>query len=98
MLDVVEAKISVIGDEEVGCSSLLLRYLNGQFPVDTQPTERLTVMDKQVFFRNKTLLLHLWEMGSGGLGMDCSHFLPNGWLPPSIIFLFDPFYFLPPSP
>lgn len=54
-------KVVLLGDRGVGKSSIIHRFITGQFEADIQPTVGVDFMSKHVKYNNKTYRIELWD-------------------------------------
>ncbi|MFX0138053.1 MAG: Rab family GTPase [Candidatus Hodarchaeota archaeon] len=59
----IAIKIVVVGDEEVGKTSIILKYVKNRFTEDYKPTLGADFAVKELKFNGKILKLYLWDIG-----------------------------------
>ena len=87
----MEVKVCIIGDTDVGKTSLSMRYCHGDFPESSSPTIGASFLQRRVLVDNTEISLQIWDTaGQGGFRsmVRCLWSLPP---PPSLPSL-------PPSP
>jgi GTPase SAR1 family protein len=56
-----EVKVCVIGDTDVGKTSLSTRYCHGEFPEISTPTIGASFLQRRVTFDNVEISLQIWD-------------------------------------
>jgi len=59
----IAIKIVVVGDEEVGKTSLILKYVKNRFTEDYKPTLGADFAVKELRLNGKIVKLYLWDIG-----------------------------------
>jgi len=57
----LEIKVCIIGDTDVGKSSLAKRYCEGEFPENSTPTIGASFLQKRVVVSGETISLQIWD-------------------------------------
>ncbi|KAH3766012.1 small monomeric GTPase [Pelomyxa schiedti] len=58
----VMLKVAMIGDTEIGKTSLMVRYVNGLYD-DMIPTMGINFMEKKITLRNNRIIFSIWDLG-----------------------------------
>ncbi len=56
-------KVVMVGDPGVGKTSLIMRYVKGFFQHDYKATVGTQIMSKEVYVKNATVKLSIWDIG-----------------------------------
>lgn len=57
----MEIKVCIIGDTDVGKTSLSMRYCHGEFPENSTPTIGASFLQKRVLVDNAEINLQIWD-------------------------------------
>jgi small GTP-binding protein len=57
----MEVKVCIIGDTDVGKTSLSMRYCHGDFPDNTTPTIGASFLQRKVLIDNTEISLQIWD-------------------------------------
>lgn len=60
-MEPIEVKVCIIGDSDVGKTSLSMRYCHGQFPDNSSPTIGASFLQKRVEIDGTELSLQIWD-------------------------------------
>ena len=61
MASPLEIKVCVIGDTDVGKTSLSMRYCHGEFPENSTPTIGASFLQKRVIIDGTEISLQIWD-------------------------------------
>lgn len=83
----VTVKVAMLGDPQIGKTSLMVKYVEGSFDEDYVQTLGVNFMEKTIVLRNNEITFSLWDLGGQrefGMMMPlvCSEAL-------AILFIFD---------
>ena len=56
-------KVALVGDSNVGKTSLMVRYVEGVFDETQLPTQGVNFMDKTVALRSQSVTFSIWDIG-----------------------------------
>ena len=57
----IEVKVCIIGDTDVGKTSLSTRYCHGEFPENSTPTIGASFLQRRVILDNAEISLQIWD-------------------------------------
>lgn len=57
----IEVKVCIIGDTDVGKTSLSTRYCHGEFPENSTPTIGASFLQRRVLVDNNEISLQIWD-------------------------------------
>jgi small GTP-binding protein len=57
----IEVKVCIIGDTDVGKTSLSTRYCHGEFPENSTPTIGASFLQRRVMVDNTEISLQIWD-------------------------------------
>ncbi|KAH3758832.1 small GTPase [Pelomyxa schiedti] len=83
----VTVKVAMVGDSQIGKSSLMVRYVSGNFNEDFIQTLGVNFMEKTISLRNNDITFSIWDLGGqrefvSMLPIACSDAV-------AILFMFD---------
>jgi len=86
-MNVQKYKLVFIGDQSVGKTSIINRYVNDEYNMTNQPTVGIDFVSKTIQMENKAIRLQLWDTA----GQERFRSLIPGYLRDShaIILVFD---------
>ncbi len=58
-----EAKVIFVGSGDVGKTSLTKKLISGSYDSQESPTHGVAIKDWDIKYRNKPILLHMWDFG-----------------------------------
>lgn len=61
MVGPLEIKVCIIGDTDVGKTSLAMRYCHGEFPENSTPTIGASFLQRRVLVDNTEISLQIWD-------------------------------------
>ena len=61
MRSLLETKVCIIGDSDVGKTSLSTRFCHGEFPENATPTIGASFLQKRVVIQNCEINLQIWD-------------------------------------
>ncbi|KAI5966620.1 TEM1 [Candida theae] len=83
----VALKIGLIGDSQIGKTSLMVKYVEGSFDEDYIQTLGVNFMDKRIQIRNTTILFSIWDLGGQKEFINMLPLVSNDAV--AILFMFD---------
>ncbi|RLV93101.1 Origin recognition complex subunit 1 [Spathaspora sp. JA1] len=83
----VALKIGLIGDSQIGKTSLMVKYVEGSFNEDYIQTLGVNFMDKKIQIRNTTITFSIWDLGGQKEFINMLPLVSNDAV--AILFMFD---------
>ncbi|KAJ9099501.1 septum-promoting GTP-binding protein 1 [Naganishia cerealis] len=83
----VALKIGLIGDSQIGKTSLMVKYVEGAFDEDYIQTLGVNFMDKKIQIRNTTITFSIWDLGGQKEFINMLPLVSNDAV--AILFMFD---------
>ncbi|WLF77611.1 septum-promoting GTP-binding protein 1 [Lodderomyces elongisporus] len=83
----VSLKIGLIGDSQIGKTSLMVKYVEGSFDEDYIQTLGVNFMDKRIQIRNTTIMFSIWDLGGQKEFINMLPLVSNDAV--AILFMFD---------
>eukprot|EP00339_Tiarina_fusa_P020120 CAMPEP_0117009316 /NCGR_PEP_ID=MMETSP0472-20121206/8500_1 /TAXON_ID=693140 ORGANISM="Tiarina fusus, Strain LIS" /NCGR_SAMPLE_ID=MMETSP0472 /ASSEMBLY_ACC=CAM_ASM_000603 /LENGTH=200 /DNA_ID=CAMNT_0004711571 /DNA_START=30 /DNA_END=632 /DNA_ORIENTATION=+ len=83
----VVIKVGMVGDSQVGKSSLMVKYVDGSFDEDYIQTLGVNFMDKTVSVRGTEITFSIWDLGGQKEFLNMLPLVCNDAL--AILFMFD---------
>ncbi|ABN67410.2 GTP-binding protein of the ras superfamily [Scheffersomyces stipitis CBS 6054] len=83
----VALKIGLIGDSQIGKTSLMVKYVEGSFDEDYIQTLGVNFMDKKIQIRNTTITFSIWDLGGQKEFINMLPLVSNDAV--AILFMFD---------
>ncbi|KAI5961250.1 TEM1 [Candida pseudojiufengensis] len=83
----VALKIGLIGDSQIGKTSLMVKYVEGSFDEDYIQTLGVNFMDKRINIRNTTIMFSIWDLGGQKEFINMLPLVSNDAV--AILFMFD---------
>lgn len=83
----VSLKVGLIGDAEVGKTSLMAKYVEGQFNEDYTKTLGINCMDKTLHIRNNEIKFSFWDLGGSKEFTNMLPLISNNSI--AMLFVFD---------
>ncbi|CCG22838.1 Tem1 protein [Candida orthopsilosis Co 90-125] len=83
----VALKIGLIGDSQIGKTSLMVKYVEGSFDEDYIQTLGVNFMDKRIQIRNTTIMFSIWDLGGQKEFINMLPLVSNDAV--AILFMFD---------
>ncbi|RCK55779.1 Septum-promoting GTP-binding protein 1 [Candida viswanathii] len=83
----VALKIGLIGDSQIGKTSLMVKYVEGSFNDDYIQTLGVNFMDKKIQIKNTTITFSIWDLGGQKEFTNMLPIVSNDAV--SILFMFD---------
>ncbi|KAG5416705.1 TEM1 [Candida metapsilosis] len=83
----VALKIGLIGDSQIGKTSLMVKYVEGSFDEDYIQTLGVNFMDKRIQIRNITIMFSIWDLGGQKEFINMLPLVSNDAV--AILFMFD---------
>lgn len=80
-------KIGLIGDSQIGKTSLMVKYVEGAFDEDYIQTLGVNFMDKKIQIRNTTITFSIWDLGGQKEFINMLPLVSNDAV--AILFMFD---------
>lgn len=80
-------KIGMIGDSQIGKTSLMVKYVEGSFDEDYIQTLGVNFMDKKIQIRNTTITFSIWDLGGQKEFINMLPLVSNDAV--AILFMFD---------
>ena len=83
----VVVKVGMVGDSQIGKTSLMVKYVEGQFNEDYIQTLGVNFMEKTIALRNTEITFSIWDLGGQ---QEYLHMLPlvcNDAV--ALLFMFD---------
>ncbi len=80
-------KIGLIGDSQIGKTSLMVKYVEGSFDEDYIQTLGVNFMDKKIHIRNTTITFSIWDLGGQKEFINMLPLVSNDAV--AILFMFD---------
>eukprot|EP00727_Mastigamoeba_balamuthi_P002803 m51a1_g1252 putative small gtpase (204) ;mRNA; r:35630-36825 len=59
----VVVKVAMLGDSQIGKTSLMVKYVEGSFDEDYIQTLGVNFMEKTITLRNNTITFSIWDLG-----------------------------------
>eukprot|EP01083_Nonionella_stella_P310083 1100417_1 len=90
--DEIILNVGLLGDSQVGKTSLMLRYIRDNYDDYLQPTPTIQAMDKSISFKNKRVTVTIWDTPSPSLDHHTSstiNTICNDCQCHAILFIFD---------
>ena len=85
--DRVALKIGLIGDSQIGKTSLMVKYVEGSFDEDYIQTLGVNFMDKKIQIRNTVITFSIWDLGGQKEFINMLPLVSNDAV--AILFMFD---------
>ncbi|KAI3404651.1 TEM1 [Candida oxycetoniae] len=79
--------IGLIGDSQIGKTSLMVKYVEGSFDEDYIQTLGVNFMDKRIQIRNTTIMFSIWDLGGQKEFVNMLPLVSNDAV--AILFMFD---------
>lgn len=83
----VALKIGLIGDSQIGKTSLMVKYVEGSFDEDYIQTLGVNFMDKKIQIRNTVITFSIWDLGGQKEFINMLPLVSNDAV--AILFMFD---------
>ncbi|CAD1810344.1 Septum-promoting GTP-binding protein 1 [Candida parapsilosis] len=83
----VALKVGLIGDSQIGKTSLMVKYVEGSFDEDYIQTLGVNFMDKRIQIRNTTIMFSIWDLGGQKEFINMLPLVSNDAV--AILFMFD---------
>ena len=83
----VALKIGLIGDSQIGKTSLMVKYVEGSFDEDYIQTLGVNFMDKKIQIRNTVITFSIWDLGGQKEFINMLPLVSNDAV--TILFMFD---------
>ncbi|CUM66097.1 uncharacterized protein PRCAT00003752001 [Priceomyces carsonii] len=83
----VALKIGLIGDSQIGKTSLMVKYVEGSFDEDYIQTLGVNFMDKKIQIRSTTITFSIWDLGGQKEFINMLPLVSNDAV--AILFMFD---------
>ncbi|ODQ78884.1 hypothetical protein BABINDRAFT_172147 [Babjeviella inositovora NRRL Y-12698] len=83
----VALKIGLIGDSQIGKTSLMVKYVEGTFDEDYIQTLGVNFMEKQISIRNTSITFSIWDLGGQKEFINMLPLVSNDAV--AILFMFD---------
>jgi len=83
----IVVKVGMVGDSEVGKTSLMVRYVEGKFDEDYIVTLGVNFMEKKITIRNNDINFSIWDLGGQREFLSMLPLVCNDAV--AILFLFD---------
>ncbi|RCK60935.1 Septum-promoting GTP-binding protein 1 [Candida viswanathii] len=83
----VALKIGLIGDSQIGKTSLMVKYVEGSFNDDYIQTLGVNFMDKKIQIKNTTITFSIWDLGGQKEFTNMLPIVSNDAV--AILFMFD---------
>ncbi|ANB11248.1 Ras family GTPase TEM1 [Sugiyamaella lignohabitans] len=83
----VSLKVGMIGDAQIGKTSLMVRYVEGSFDEDYIQTLGVNFMEKSVNIRNTEIKFSIWDLGGQREFVNMLPLVSNDAV--AILFMFD---------
>lgn len=83
----VALKIGLIGDSQIGKTSLMVKYVEGLFDEDYIQTLGVNFMDKKIQIKNTTITFSIWDLGGQKEFINMLPLVSNDAV--AILFMFD---------
>lgn len=83
----VALKIGLIGDSQIGKTSLMVKYVEGSFDEDYIQTLGVNFMDKKIQIRNTTITFSIWDLGGQKEFINMLPLVSNDAV--ALLFMFD---------
>ncbi|CAN3355514.1 protein Tem1p [Diutina catenulata] len=83
----IALKIGLIGDSQIGKTSLMVKYVEGSFDEDYIQTLGVNFMDKTIQIRNTSILFSIWDLGGQKEFIPMLPLVSNDAV--AILFMFD---------
>lgn len=80
-------KIGLIGDSQIGKTSLMVKYVEGTFDDDYIQTLGVNFMDKKIRIRNTVITFSIWDLGGQKEFINMLPLVSNDAV--AILFMFD---------
>lgn len=80
-------KIGLIGDSQIGKTSLMVKYVEGLFDEDYIQTLGVNFMDKKIQIRNTVITFSIWDLGGQKEFINMLPLVSNDAV--AILFMFD---------
>lgn len=77
----------MIGDSQIGKTSLMVKYVEGSFDEDYIQTLGVNFMDKKIHIRNTTVTFSIWDLGGQKEFINMLPLVSNDAV--AILFMFD---------
>eukprot|EP01083_Nonionella_stella_P011501 32643_1 len=90
--DEIILNVGLLGDSQVGKTSLMMRYIRDNYDDYLQPTPTIQAMDKSISFKNKRVTVTIWDTPSPSLDHHTSstiNTICNDCQCHAILFIFD---------
>eukprot|EP00761_Pharyngomonas_kirbyi_P013910 gb/GECH01013939.1/.p1 GENE.gb/GECH01013939.1/~~gb/GECH01013939.1/.p1 ORF type:complete len:193 (+),score=33.56 gb/GECH01013939.1/:1-579(+) len=87
MSDPVVVKIGMLGDQKVGKTSLMVKYVDGTFDEDYVVTLGVNFMEKKINIKNNAINFMIWDLGGQKEFMDMLPLVCNEAV--VLFFMFD---------
>jgi small GTP-binding protein len=58
---IIEIKLCIVGDSEVGKTCMSYQYCNGSFPKNTSPTIGASFLQRRLIVDNCDVYLQIWD-------------------------------------
>jgi len=85
--DSVVVKIGMVGDSEIGKTSLMVKYVEGSFNEDYIQTLGVNFMEKSISIRNTEITFSIWDLGGEREFVNMLPLVCNDSV--AILFMFD---------
>ncbi|CAH6723296.1 protein Tem1p [[Candida] jaroonii] len=83
----VALKIGLIGDSQIGKTSLMVKYVEGTFDDDYIQTLGVNFMDKKIRIKNTVITFSIWDLGGQKEFINMLPLVSNDAI--AILFMFD---------
>ncbi|GMM51600.1 Ras family GTPase [Starmerella bacillaris] len=87
LADKIQVKVGLIGDAEIGKTSLMVRYCDGSFDEDYIQTLGVNFLEKTIAIRSTELTFSIWDLGGQREFINMLPIVSNEAA--AIIFMFD---------
>ena len=61
----VQVKVGMVGDAQIGKTSLMVKYVEGKFDEDYIQTLGVNFMEKSISLKNAAITFSIWDLGGG---------------------------------
>lgn len=68
-------KIGMVGDSQIGKTSLMVKYVENAFDEDYIQTLGVNFMEKTIMIRNTEITFSIWDLGGKLSLMNSSYFI-----------------------
>lgn len=83
----VALKVGLIGDSQIGKTSLMVKYVEGTFDDDYIQTLGVNFMDKKIRIRNTIITFSIWDLGGQKEFINMLPLVSNDAV--AMLFMFD---------